>query len=175
MKLHLGCGKRNFGTDWVHVDQTDYPHVTWKDVTRLPYTKQSCDLIYASHLLEYFDTVEVVHVLEEWFRVLKSGGVLRLAVPDFDALCTMYRRGIPLEKLIGPLYGKWGSPPVYHKTVYDFDSLKNVLTSVGFGEVRHYDWRHTEHAEHDDHSQAYIPHMDKEHGTLLSLNVEATK
>ena len=175
MKVHLGCGKRNFGTDWVHVDKVDYPHVTWRDVTKLPYPKQSCDLIYASHLLEYFDRVEVVQVLEEWLRVLKPGGTLRLAVPNFEAICLMYGRGISLDKLIGPLYGKWGSPPVYHKTVYDFDSLERVLTSAGFSEVRLYDWRETEHAQHDDHSQAYLPHMEKETGTLISLNVEALK
>ncbi|HAI38830.1 MAG TPA: methyltransferase, partial [Maribacter sp.] len=38
-----------------------------------------------------------------------------------------------------------------------------------------YDWRQTEHAKFDDHSQAYIPHMDKENGTLISLNIEAVK
>jgi len=27
----------------------------------------------------------------------------------------------------------------------------------------------------DDHSQAYLPHMDKENGILISLNIEATK
>jgi hypothetical protein len=27
----------------------------------------------------------------------------------------------------------------------------------------------------DDHSQAYIPHMDKENGTLISLNIETIK
>jgi len=41
--------------------------------------------------------------------------------------------------------------------------------------VRRYDWRQTLHKDHDDHSQAYIPHMDKENGRLISLNVEAEK
>jgi len=27
----------------------------------------------------------------------------------------------------------------------------------------------------DDHSKAYFPHMDKENGKLLSLNIEAIK
>ena len=42
-------------------------------------------------------------------------------------------------------------------------------------DVKRYDWRDTEHAEFDDHSQAYLPHMDKENGTLISLNIEAVK
>jgi hypothetical protein len=36
-------------------------------------------------------------------------------------------------------------------------------------------WRETEHAHVDDFSQAYIPHMDKENGILISLNIECDK
>jgi hypothetical protein len=49
------------------------------------------------------------------------------------------------------------------------------LNSVGFVDVRRYDWRDTEHAHVDDYSQAYVPHMDKENGILISLNVECRK
>jgi len=62
-----------------------------------------------------------------------------------------------------------------HKTIYDFNSLEKVLTDVGFENVREYDWRQTEHAHYDDHSQAYFPHMEKENGLLISLNMEAKK
>jgi len=46
---------------------------------------------------------------------------------------------------------------------------------VGFKEVVRYDWRKTEHFYVDDYSQAYLPHMDKTNGKLMSLNVEAIK
>jgi hypothetical protein len=59
--------------------------------------------------------------------------------------------------------------------VYDYESLESILKESNFVNVSRYDWRETEHAHHDDHSQAYIPHMDKENGTLISLNVEAFK
>ena len=175
MKLHLGCGKRNFGSDWVHIDRADFDHIHSQDVTTLPFEDNSCDLIYSSHLLEYFDRDEVVDVLREWRRVLKPGAILRLAVPDFEQLCNLYKSGYSLEKVIGPLYGKWGDPSVYHKTTYDFRSLRSVLIENGFRNVFRYNWRDTDHAKHDDHSQAYMPHMDKDHGTLVSLNVEAIK
>ena len=68
-----------------------------------------------------------------------------------------------------------GFETIYHKTAYDHTSLRNLLYNVGFIAVRHWDWRKTEHSQFDDHSQAYIPHMDKENGTLISLNVEAVK
>ena len=64
---------------------------------------------------------------------------------------------------------------LYHKTVYDFESLKTLLKSIGFKNIRHYEWRKTIHKDYDDFSQAYIPHMDKESGMLISLNVECKK
>ena len=53
--------------------------------------------------------------------------------------------------------------------------MNTSLIAAGFKDVRRYDWRQTEHKDYDDFSQAYIPHMDKENGLLISLNVEATK
>jgi len=104
--------------------------------------------------------------------------VLRIAVPDFYQMAKLYLvDSYDLEKFLGPLYGKMAmlKKTIYHKTVYDFNELKKLLEEVGFRNVNKYDWRETEHSEFDDHSQAYIPHMDKENGTLISLNVECLK
>jgi predicted SAM-dependent methyltransferase len=165
------------------VDVADLPHVDHRsDVRTLPMFKdESADLIYACHVLEYFDRVEVLDVLREWHRVLTHGGVLRVAVPDFAALAEVYRRYGDLSRIHGPLYGRievetdGGGRVLYHRTVYDFDALRSVLESVGFLHVRRWDWRRTEHRDYDDFSQAYVPHMDKDHGLLISLNVEADK
>lgn len=180
MKLHLGCGKRNI-PGFTNVDLADFPHIHHKQsINNLSiFSDESAELIYASHVLEYFDRVEVLSVLKEWRRVLKVGGVLRLAVPDFEQLVNVYRTYGELGKIIGPLYGRWPVPGtdtvLYHKTTYDFSDLKQVLENCGFDDVVRYDWRETIHKDFDDHSQAYIPHMDKEHGALISLNVEAVK
>ena len=179
MKLHLGCGKRNFGPAWVHVDYGDHPHVTSHDIVSLPFEDNSCDVIYSSHVIEYFDRAEVVAVLKEWNRVLKPGGIIRLAVPNFEVMIKLYYcESMPIETFLGPLYGKMQPPgceAIYHKTAYDFQSLKALLEDVGFTDIQLYDWKQTEHGHIDDHSQAYIPHMDKTDGTLISLNVEGTK
>jgi len=117
-------------------------------------------------------------VLQEWYRVLKPGGKLRLAVPDFAQMASLYmEKKYPLESFLGPLYGKMkmDDETIYHKTVYDFDSLAKLITEVGFLYPSRYDWKETEHAHIDDHSQAYLPHMDKENGVLISLNIEAVK
>lgn len=177
IKLHLGCGKRDFGPDWIHIDQGHFPHVKHHDIVNLPYL--SCvDVIYASHVFEYFDREEALSVLHLWRSALKPGGVLRLAVPDFYMMSMLYYEGkITIEQILGPLYGKMNvdGKQIYHKTTYDFDSLNLLLTKALFNDIRIYDWRLTEHSHIDDHSQAYIPHMAKDTGTLISLNVECTK
>lgn len=50
-----------------------------------------------------------------------------------------------------------------------------MLETNGFENVHRYDWRQRIHKDYDDHSQAYFPHLDKENGILISLNVEAIK
>lgn len=178
IKLHLGCGKRNFGPDWLNIDGGDYKHLYSNDVTQLPIGNDEVDYIYASHLIEYFDREEVISLLAEWRRVLKEGGILRVAVPDFEAMVNLYvKEKFDLSNFLGPLYGKMkmDSQTIYHKTVYDLESLKVLLLTSGFSRVKRYDWRYTEHRDFDDHSQAYLPKMNKEHGTLISLNVQCRK
>ena len=55
------------------------------------------------------------------------------------------------------------------------ETLRSDLLKVGFQNVKIYDWRETEHFFVDDYSQAYLPHMDKANGKLMSLNIEAIK
>jgi len=106
---------------------------------------------------------------------LKTGGVLRLSVPDFEKVVEHYNNNGDIEKLRGFLYGGQDYKENYHYCAWDFAKLKSDLLKVGFTEVRRYDWRHTEHCHIDDYSQSYLPHLDKENGTLMSLNVEAIK
>lgn len=182
LKLNLGCWHRDI-PGFTNVDLCDMPHIHHKtSIDRLPMIADgSCELVYASHSLEYFDRQEAEQVLAEWRRVLAPGGTLRVAVPDFDALLEVYRRSRELRFLLGPLYGRMeidtasGKQKLYHKTTYNFAHLKALLEQCGFANVRRYDWRETVHKDHDDHSQAYWPHMDKENGLLVSLNVEAEK
>tara|TARA_R110000744_G_scaffold988_5_gene3628 strand:+ start:2178 stop:2717 length:540 start_codon:yes stop_codon:yes gene_type:complete len=177
-KINLGSGWRNFGKDWIHIDGGDYPHLDSKDILDLPYSDNSIDLIYTSHVIEYFNREEIIPIIKEWKSKLKPGGILRLAVPNFEVITKLYLESkIPLNNFIGPLYGKMGmgNKTIYHKTVYDFKELKHLLHKCGFVNISYYNWGETEHNQFDDHSQAYIPHMDKENGTLISLNIEAVK
>ena len=117
----------------------------------------------------------MARVLSEWLRVLKPGGRLRIAVPDFASLCEIYQREKKLELVVGALFGRQDYLYNIHYNVFDFPTLSRMLEGVGFSDVNRYDWRKTEHADIDDYSQAYIPHMDKEHGIQVSLNIECVK
>jgi len=175
MKINLGCGKRNFGKDWIHIDGSKYPHIDSHDIINFHYT--NIDLIYASHVIEYFDREEIVKILKIWKNKLKRNGILRIAVPDFKQINKLYlTKKFDLDSFLGPLYGKMtmNDKNIYHKTVYDFESLEKILLKSGFAKIRKWDWRKVNHGKFDDHSQAYLPKMNKEEGTLISLNIEAS-
>lgn len=178
MKIHIGCGKRDFGKGWIHIDGAEYPHIGFHDIFLKNFDDDSADVIYSAHLIEYFDRDQVKELLKAWHYVIKPYGTVRIAVPDFRAMAKLYTYGhCSLQDIHGPLYGKMDlkGSPIYHRTVYDYESLKRLLEECGFKYIQKYDWRKTEHAFIDDHSQSYLPHMDKEDGTLISLNVECTK
>jgi len=194
IRLNLGCGWRNFGEDWDHIEGGNYSHVKSHDITKLLYDDNSVDLIYNSHVFPYFDREEGLEVLREWYRVLKPGGILRTAVSDFGAMAKLYiEKGFPLEKFLGPMYGKMEmgmkggetGNMIYEKTVYDFEGLKSSLNKVGFKDVKRYDWKTTPpHDKIDDHSQCYVIEderaskedpYNKKNGYLISLNLEAKK
>lgn len=178
-KLHLGCGPKAI-PGFFHVDALDYPHVDRRGpVDDLSFIATgTVSLIYACHLLEHFGRREYRGVLAEWFRVLAPGGVLRLAVPDFAACARLYVEGrLPngIESIRGLICGGQKDEYDYHKIILDEERLTADLLELGFSAVRHWDWQQTEHAAIDDYSQSYLPHMDKDSGTLMSLNLEAVK
>ncbi|RXF74449.1 class I SAM-dependent methyltransferase [Hansschlegelia zhihuaiae] len=179
LKLHLGCGPK-YIPGFLHVDALDFPHVDVRGpVDILPFAKdQSVEMIYACHVLEHFGRYEINRILAEWYRVLKPGGVLRLAVPNFEAVAKLYVLGRlqnGLDEVMGLIVGGQKDEYDYHKVAFDGESLTQRLKSVGFSTVRGWDWRETEHSALDDYSQAYLPHMDKTNGTLVSLNIEGVR
>ena len=78
-----------------------------------------------------------------------------------------------IEKILGPMYGKWKvgkDEYIYHKTIYDSKSLTKLLENLGFSDINYWDWREVfkNNPEYDDYSQAYYPHMDKKLKFLVS-------
>lgn len=174
-KLHIGAG-RVYLPGFINVDIFDTHHADlYCDLTALPWEKATFNLIYASHVLEHVHRRQVTSTLYAWGQMLKPGGILRLAVPDFGAVTERYRETRNLTELLGLLYGGQNHPKNNHFIVFDHETLREHLLKAGFKKVRPWDWQKTEHTEFDDYSQCFLPHMDKDNGTLMSLNVEAVK
>lgn len=176
MKLHLGCGDKHL-EGYINIDIRYLPGVDRVDNIRFlrKYEVNSVKEIYACHVLEHFSRWEYKSVLSRWFDILLPNGVLKIAVPDFESVVKIYNKGVELKALMGLLYGGQDYEENFHHVIWDYKSLESDLTEIGFKNITRYDWRDTSHYNIDDFSQCYIPHMNRETGTLMSLNVKAVK
>lgn len=182
MKLNLGCGDRKIH-GFINVDaRPDLNPDEVCDVTLIHEKFKNADLIYACHVLEHFPNKPFEYqprtwedVLKSWHQALKEGGILRLSVPDIKAACEHYLRTNDFQSVQAFFYGGQKYDFDFHYHGWSEETLTKALLGVGFREVRLYDWQKTEHYYVDDYSQAYLPHMDKANGKLMSLNIEAIK
>ena len=176
MKLHIGCGQK-YLPGYKHLDVLESEHIDFVcDAGNLEMIdSESVNEIYACHILEHFRRDQAPGALEEWCRVLVPGGVIRIAVPDFEAIVDEYHQNRDAARVQGLLYGGQNYDYNFHFVAYDFEMLERLLQESGFDNVARYDWRDFLPQDYDDFSRAYMPHMDFENGRLMSLNVVATK
>lgn len=99
--VNLGCGSR-YHPAWINIDIAPHnPGVIKHDLSKdIPLESSSCDVVYHSAFLEHIRPSDTKVFLCECKRVLKPGGILRVGVPDLEALCKIY-----LEKLQSALNG----------------------------------------------------------------------
>lgn len=91
--INLGCGPIFVDSpDWINLDFTPAtPRVRRANLlARLPLPSNEARLVYASHFLEHIPKPEVGAFLRECHRVLQSGGVLRLVLPDLQEMAASY-------------------------------------------------------------------------------------
>jgi predicted SAM-dependent methyltransferase len=169
VKLHLGCGRRRLD-GFVNIDsRASVKPDRVMDVTDLEGIEDdSASLIYACHVLEHIPRPDVQITLREWRRVLKAGGTLRVAVPDFDAVVSLRCVGVSMWRLVGLLCGRQDYPENTHYMVYNYEYLAWVLGEAGFYDIRTWQPDIVLPLDYDDYSRAKIE------GQCVSLNVEAT-
>lgn len=95
--VNVGCGQRS-DSEWINLDGDSVSAGIRRYDCRekLPLLDASVDAIYSSHVIEYLPPAVARGFVREVFRVLKSGGVLRLATLDlevlaFECLKNLYR------------------------------------------------------------------------------------
>lgn len=186
LKLNIGCNDKLID-GFVNIDFNPLHKVDVIDDARYlrKFEEDSVDLIYASNILEHFGRWEYKTALQRWYDLLKQGGILRISVPDFEALCKYYTETKDLKSLYPALYAGQDSPHNYHYWCWDFASLECDLEQVGFTDIQRYDRDKAEHAHVRDWSLNFVPYRDENdrvlpdkdwfNGTFIALNVEAKK
>jgi len=180
--VNLGCGPLAKRTSWVDCDGSwnarlnalpvwvqqvirsalrginskmhQWPaHVRYINLLKpLPFASDSVDAVYASHVWEHLYRQDAEKVTREVLRVLKPGGVLRLAVPNLEYYCRAYLSDVGSAEAAGNLNEKLllrlaarpaGIKSLYaafadfhsHKFMYDAPSLCALLKGAGFEPV----------------------------------------
>lgn len=169
MKLNLGCGSQVVD-GWVNVDyalgarlsklpvyrsvnrKVGLTKLDWDDrivihdlTKHFPWPDSSVDAIYTSHTLEHFSREDGRRFLEECYRVLRRGGILRVVVPDLQLVVAKYIRGeVRADDFVSQLgvltRNNRGSmknrlAPLFqfpHKCMYDTPRLLEILDEIGF-------------------------------------------
>ena len=115
---------------------------------KLKFPDQSVDVVYTSHMLEHLTRALVHDFLMEAKRVLKPGGILRVAVPDMRLLVKQYLSDGDCDALVeGTLLAYDGGGRFIkhvqalvtgfrgHRWMYDAASLTKLLLENGFTDI----------------------------------------
>jgi len=103
----------------------------------IPLADGSTDFVYSSHFLEHLFRKDAENLIRESYRVLKPGGVVRIAVPDLEYALSLYSAGKKEEMLTQYFFvDDDESHYARHKFMYDFAMLKEILEKLGFCEIR---------------------------------------
>ena len=151
-RLNWGCGEHP-EPGWINSDVKHTPGIDISCDIRagLPLDDESVDYAVSIHALPEIPYPDLVPVLRELRRVLKPGGVLRLALPDLDKGIRAYLNQdgdyflIPDEdaETIG---GKFILQMVwygYSRSLFTHDFTEEILRKAGFSELAQCEFRKT--------------------------------
>lgn len=139
LMLHIGCGK-NYFDGWINIDNNSDNNISkldlnWDMRKPLPFNDGSVDFIFNEHFLEHLTVDEGQKAIKDFLRVLKKGGVLRIAMPDLEDVVRSYQDP------------KWKDNPTLKKFDLDFIQTRAELINISFRWWGHewlYDWNELE-------------------------------
>ena len=160
--LNVGCGT-DYKKGWVNVDNNsdnniDKLDINWDLRNSLPIDDNSVDFIFNEHFVEHLSPDEARVALADLMRVLKPGGVMRVAMPDLESVVNDYLN-VPLDKdpvikefnmdfiqtkaeWMNMSFRWWG-----HQWLYDWDELVRRFHEIGYDDVKRCKLRQSKHSE----------------------------
>jgi predicted SAM-dependent methyltransferase len=175
LKVHLGAGPINI-QGWLNIDARQAPHIhIVTEVLELnEFSNGSISEIYMCHVLEHFSLQEVDSLVAKFHEKLTKGGILRLSVPDFDKLVTVYQaEENDLSTIKMALMGGQDYEFNFHKAVFNEKSLRDTLTSAGYGDIQLWETEEDFGIDLDDWSSKEF--ITASGNFPISLNIKATK
>jgi predicted SAM-dependent methyltransferase len=160
--FNIGCGT-DYKKDWINVDNNTDNNIeeldlNWDLRKRLPFKDNSADFTYNEHFIEHLTVEESQKVIKDLMRVLKPGGVLRIATPDLESVVKQYLdpklEQDPLIKnwdmsfirtraeSINMSFRFWG-----HEWIYDWEELKRRLEEAGCVNIKRSRINQSQHLE----------------------------
>lgn len=134
--VDLGCGESKYETDEgdvLTVDVRDEVKPDYRaDLRKLPFANAEFDICYSSHVLEHFSRADVGKALDEWIRVLKPEGELRLIVPNLEWAADQIKLGAMNDDVLNVLYGAQTYGENFHQMGFTPAVLTSMLKERGF-------------------------------------------
>ena len=140
LKIHLGPGPINI-LGWINIDARDDVHIHLKSngFDLKEFSDGVINEIYMCHVLEHFSFEEAKTILKNMNNKLSVNGVLRLSVPDFDQLLTIYvANKNQLDLIKKALMGGQDYDYNFHKSIYNKKLLTQLLFDCGFVDVQNW-------------------------------------
>jgi|ERR1035437_7019282 predicted SAM-dependent methyltransferase len=138
VSLNIGCGPVRFegeiGVDLYRTSACDVQ----ANIRCLPFANEGIEFIRIDHILEHQLLREAVPTIMEMYRVLKTDGIIKVGVPDIEATCKQYLETSSLEDkfyVLSVIYGGQSHDGELHHSGWSYDTLENLLKSVGFKDI----------------------------------------
>ena len=144
LNLHIGCGD-NAKPGYVNIDEFNPRADRRIPIQAIDYPDNSVDRIEGYMVLEHLSLADARTFLRKANRMLSTGGILVLEVPDLEKVCRLILLFADdpeyLEKGAFGLRGLFGEPKPemsagdYHKWGYTSSSALRLLREAGFSHV----------------------------------------
>jgi hypothetical protein len=137
IRLNLGCGHIP-EEGYINVDMRALPGVDIvAPVDQLPFENGVVSEIYGAHLAEHFpEHVFLNQILPYWKDKLKSGGTLRLVLPNAEAMVRAYVAGeTDFATLALIVMGGQEYEGDFHFAFYNPERLTGLLEKAGFRQI----------------------------------------